>query len=101
MCRAFETAAQETLAPPGEERYHFMNGLTDMVDQPGQPSQPPDNRGNARMIDVKGMIRQASARGLDGIGFTIYSLPREVHARIEYLQMIAEDILRPVGALAP
>ena len=34
--------------------------------------------------------------GLDGIGFTIYSLPREPRARIDYLQMIAEEIVRPV-----
>jgi hypothetical protein len=38
--------------------------------------------------------------GLDRIGFTIYSLPRDVQARIDYLQMIAEQILRPVGARA-
>src|SRR5215467_2433393 len=37
--------------------------------------------------------------GLDRIGFSIYSLPREPQARIEYLQMIAEQILKPVGAL--
>jgi len=37
--------------------------------------------------------------GLDRIGFSIYSLPREPQARIEYLQMIAEQILRPVGAV--
>jgi hypothetical protein len=38
--------------------------------------------------------------GLDQVGFTIYSLPREVRARIEYLQMIAEEIVRPAEALA-
>ena len=37
---------------------------------------------------------------LDGIGLTIYSLPREVGARIEYLQMIADEIVRPLGAVA-
>ncbi|MGH7265221.1 MAG: LLM class flavin-dependent oxidoreductase [Candidatus Rokuibacteriota bacterium] len=36
--------------------------------------------------------------GLDGIGFTIYSLPREPKARIDYLQMIEEDVVRPAGA---
>jgi alkanesulfonate monooxygenase SsuD/methylene tetrahydromethanopterin reductase-like flavin-dependent oxidoreductase (luciferase family) len=41
-------------------------------------------------------IERARALGLDRIGFTIYSLPREVQARIDYLQMIAEQILRPV-----
>ncbi len=38
--------------------------------------------------------------GLERIGFSIYSLPREVDARIEYMQMIAERILKPAGALA-
>jgi len=46
-------------------------------------------------------VARASAMGLDRIGFTIYSLPRETKARIDYLQMIAEDILRPAGAIAP
>jgi alkanesulfonate monooxygenase SsuD/methylene tetrahydromethanopterin reductase-like flavin-dependent oxidoreductase (luciferase family) len=45
-------------------------------------------------------IERAAAMGLDRIGFTIYSLPREPKARIDYLQMIAERILRPAGALA-
>jgi alkanesulfonate monooxygenase SsuD/methylene tetrahydromethanopterin reductase-like flavin-dependent oxidoreductase (luciferase family) len=44
-------------------------------------------------------IAQARERGLDGIGFTIYSLPREVKARIEYLRMIADEIVRPAAAL--
>jgi hypothetical protein len=43
-------------------------------------------------------VQRAGELGLDKIGFTIYSLPREVKARIDYLQMIAEDILRPAGA---
>ena len=45
-------------------------------------------------------IGRAAAMGLDRIGCTIYSLPREAKARIEYLQMIADEILRPAGALA-
>lgn len=44
-------------------------------------------------------IARARPMGLDRIGFTIYSLPHEVKARIDYLQMIAEEILRPAGAL--
>src|SRR5262245_48132734 len=40
-------------------------------------------------------VERARDLGLDKIGFTIYSLPREADARIEYLQMIAEDIVRP------
>ena len=34
--------------------------------------------------------------GLNRIGFTIYSLPRTPQERIEYLQMIAEDIVAKV-----
>ena len=43
-------------------------------------------------------VQRARELGLDKIGFTIYSLPRDVQARIDYLQMIAEEILRPAGA---
>ena len=45
-------------------------------------------------------IERARALGLDRIGFTIYSLPRDVQARIDYLQMIAERIVWPVTARA-
>jgi hypothetical protein len=44
-------------------------------------------------------LGRAREMGLDKIGFTIYSLPREVPARIDYLQMIADQILRPAGVL--
>jgi len=44
-------------------------------------------------------LQRGREMGLDKIGFTIYSLPREVQARVDYLQMIAEEILRPAGAL--
>ena len=44
-------------------------------------------------------IARGRALGLDGIGLSIYSLPREASARIEYLQMIADDIVRPATAL--
>jgi alkanesulfonate monooxygenase SsuD/methylene tetrahydromethanopterin reductase-like flavin-dependent oxidoreductase (luciferase family) len=50
--------------------------------------------------DCVEIIRRADAMGLDRIGFTIYSLPREVEARIDYMRMIAEEIVRPVGAHA-
>jgi alkanesulfonate monooxygenase SsuD/methylene tetrahydromethanopterin reductase-like flavin-dependent oxidoreductase (luciferase family) len=43
-------------------------------------------------------VKRARELGLDKIGFTIYSLPREVQARIDYLQMIAEEIVRPATA---
>src|SRR6266478_8325777 len=44
-------------------------------------------------------ITRAHEMGLDGIGLTIYSLPRGVAARVECLQMIAEEIVRPAAAL--
>src|SRR5262249_12827560 len=44
-------------------------------------------------------LARARALGLDGVGLSIYSLPRGVSARVEYLQMIAEQIVRPVSAL--
>jgi hypothetical protein len=40
-------------------------------------------------------LRRAAVMGLERVGFTIYSLPREMQARIDYMQMIAEDIVRP------
>lgn len=46
-------------------------------------------------------IARARALGLDGIGFTIYSLPRGAAARIDYLRRIAEEIVKPASALAP
>jgi alkanesulfonate monooxygenase SsuD/methylene tetrahydromethanopterin reductase-like flavin-dependent oxidoreductase (luciferase family) len=44
-------------------------------------------------------LERAAHMGLDRIGFTIYSLPGGVQARIEYMQMIAEEILRPAVAI--
>ena len=44
-------------------------------------------------------LARAHALGLDGVGLSIYSLPRGVSARVEYLQMIAEQIVRPASAL--
>src|SRR5262249_21347192 len=41
-------------------------------------------------------LEQARALGVERIGFTIYSLPADVRARIDYLQMIAEQIVTPV-----
>ena len=43
-------------------------------------------------------LERGREMGLDKIGFSIYSLPRDVQARIDYMQMIAEQILRPAGA---
>jgi len=42
-------------------------------------------------------ILEAQERGLNGIGFTIYSLPPSPTERIEYLQMIAEEIVAKVA----
>ena len=55
---------------------------------------------NGTPRDCVETIARAHAMGLDRVGLTIYSLPREVQARIDYLQMIAEQIVRPAGALA-
>jgi hypothetical protein len=45
---------------------------------------------------VATLLETQSSIGLDGVGFTIYSLPEGSAARIEYMQMIAEDIVAPV-----
>jgi alkanesulfonate monooxygenase SsuD/methylene tetrahydromethanopterin reductase-like flavin-dependent oxidoreductase (luciferase family) len=55
---------------------------------------------NGSPKDCVETLLRAGEMGLDRVGFTIYSLPREVRARIEYLQMIAEQVMRPAGALA-
>jgi alkanesulfonate monooxygenase SsuD/methylene tetrahydromethanopterin reductase-like flavin-dependent oxidoreductase (luciferase family) len=44
-------------------------------------------------------LARARELGLDRVGFTIYSLPRDVQARIDDLAMIAEQIVRPAAAL--
>jgi alkanesulfonate monooxygenase SsuD/methylene tetrahydromethanopterin reductase-like flavin-dependent oxidoreductase (luciferase family) len=54
---------------------------------------------NGSPSDCVAAIARAGEMGLDRIGLSIYSLPRAPAARIEYLQMIAEDVLRPAGAL--
>lgn len=55
---------------------------------------------NGSPEDCVETIHRAREMGLERIGFTIYSLPREAQARIDYLAMIAERVLRPAGALA-
>jgi alkanesulfonate monooxygenase SsuD/methylene tetrahydromethanopterin reductase-like flavin-dependent oxidoreductase (luciferase family) len=51
--------------------------------------------------DCVEVIQRAEAEcGLEGIGFTIYSLPPSPEERIEYLQRIAEEIVRPIKALS-
>lgn len=46
---------------------------------------------------VETLLRARDEMGLNRIGVTIYSLPRAPQARIEYLQMIAEEIVRKVA----
>jgi alkanesulfonate monooxygenase SsuD/methylene tetrahydromethanopterin reductase-like flavin-dependent oxidoreductase (luciferase family) len=46
---------------------------------------------------VETLLRAESEVGLNGVGFTIYSLPRSPEERIEYLQMIAEEIVAKVA----
>jgi alkanesulfonate monooxygenase SsuD/methylene tetrahydromethanopterin reductase-like flavin-dependent oxidoreductase (luciferase family) len=45
---------------------------------------------------VETILRAREEMGLNGIGFTIYSLPPSPQARIDYLHMIAEDIVKKV-----
>jgi hypothetical protein len=41
----------------------------------------------------------ASGALTSSVSLTIYGLPRGVQARIDHMQMIAEQILGPLGAL--
>jgi alkanesulfonate monooxygenase SsuD/methylene tetrahydromethanopterin reductase-like flavin-dependent oxidoreductase (luciferase family) len=54
---------------------------------------------NGSPRDCVEAIARAGEMGIERIGFTIYSLPREARARIDYLAMIAQDVLKPAGAL--
>jgi alkanesulfonate monooxygenase SsuD/methylene tetrahydromethanopterin reductase-like flavin-dependent oxidoreductase (luciferase family) len=47
--------------------------------------------------DCVEVLKRAEQIGLDGIGLTIYSLPRGVDARIAYMEMIADEILKPLA----
>jgi alkanesulfonate monooxygenase SsuD/methylene tetrahydromethanopterin reductase-like flavin-dependent oxidoreductase (luciferase family) len=53
---------------------------------------------NGSPAECRETIARAQSLGLDGIGLTIYSLPREATARIDYLAMIAEELVRPAAA---
>ena len=46
---------------------------------------------------VETLLRARDATGLDDVGFTIYSLPSDPRARIDYLQMISEEIVGRVA----
>jgi alkanesulfonate monooxygenase SsuD/methylene tetrahydromethanopterin reductase-like flavin-dependent oxidoreductase (luciferase family) len=50
---------------------------------------------------VETILRAREEMGLNGIGFTIYSLPADPSGRIEYLQMIAEEIVSKVVTPEP
>jgi alkanesulfonate monooxygenase SsuD/methylene tetrahydromethanopterin reductase-like flavin-dependent oxidoreductase (luciferase family) len=50
---------------------------------------------------VETILRARDKVGLNGIGFTIYSLPADPQGRIEYLQMIAEEIVAKVSTPEP
>jgi alkanesulfonate monooxygenase SsuD/methylene tetrahydromethanopterin reductase-like flavin-dependent oxidoreductase (luciferase family) len=54
---------------------------------------------NGTPVQCRETVERAHGLGLDGIGLTIYSLPRGAPARIEYLQMIAEELVRPAAKL--
>jgi alkanesulfonate monooxygenase SsuD/methylene tetrahydromethanopterin reductase-like flavin-dependent oxidoreductase (luciferase family) len=54
---------------------------------------------NGSPAECREAIERAHAMGLDGIGLTIYSLPREAAARIDYLAMIADELVRPAAKL--
>jgi len=54
---------------------------------------------NGTAAECRETLARAHAMGLDGIGLTIYSLPREAAARIDYLAMIAEQLVRPAATL--
>jgi alkanesulfonate monooxygenase SsuD/methylene tetrahydromethanopterin reductase-like flavin-dependent oxidoreductase (luciferase family) len=47
---------------------------------------------------VATLLEARDELGLDGVGFTIYSLPPSPSERIEYLQMIAAEIVVPLHA---
>jgi alkanesulfonate monooxygenase SsuD/methylene tetrahydromethanopterin reductase-like flavin-dependent oxidoreductase (luciferase family) len=53
---------------------------------------------NGSPKDCVETLERARELGLEKIGLTIYSLPADVQGRIDYLQMIAEEILAPVSA---
>jgi transposase len=46
---------------------------------------------------VETILKARDEYGLNRIGLTIYSLPPSPKARIEYLQMIAEDVIAKVA----
>jgi hypothetical protein len=45
---------------------------------------------------VETLLRAREEIGLSHISFTMYNLPRELPARLEYLERVAEEILRKV-----
>lgn len=47
---------------------------------------------------VEKLLQAQEETGLNRVGFTIYSLPRSAQERIEYLQMISEEIVAKVAS---
>lgn len=50
---------------------------------------------------VETILRARDEIGLNGIGFTMYSLPADPQGRIDYLHMIAEEIVSKVSTPEP
>jgi hypothetical protein len=46
---------------------------------------------------VEMLLRAREELGLTHISFTMYNLPRELPARLDYLERVAEEILRKVA----
>ena len=46
---------------------------------------------------VEKLLWAQQEAGVEYVGFTIYSLPTDVQARIDYVQMIAEEIVAKVA----
>jgi hypothetical protein len=46
---------------------------------------------------VETLLHAREEIGLTDISFTMYNLPRELPARLEYLERVAEEILRKVA----
>ena len=46
---------------------------------------------------VETLLRAREEMGLTHISLTMYNLPRELPARLDYLERVAEEILRKVA----
>jgi alkanesulfonate monooxygenase SsuD/methylene tetrahydromethanopterin reductase-like flavin-dependent oxidoreductase (luciferase family) len=49
-------------------------------------------------VDCVETLQRAQAEtGLDAVSFTMYNLPRDLAARLDYLQRVSEEIVRPLA----